>query len=54
MVQEKKRCSDCSINAEVQYQSRLTIRFRPHSSLGYKPPAPKTKWLEKLNQEVEH
>jgi transposase InsO family protein len=29
-------------------------RFRPHSSLGYKPPAPETKWLEKLNQEVVH
>lgn len=22
-------------------------RFRPHSSLGYRPPAPETKWLEK-------
>jgi putative transposase len=29
-------------------------RFRPHSSLGYKPPAPETKRLEKLNQEVVH
>ena len=29
-------------------------RFRPHSSLGYRPPAPETKWLEKLNHEVVH
>jgi putative transposase len=28
--------------------------FRPHSSLGYKPPAAETKWLEKLNREVVH
>ncbi len=29
-------------------------RFRPHSSLGYRPPAPEAKWLEKLNQGVVH
>lgn len=29
-------------------------RFRPHSSPGYKPPAPETKWLEKLNHGVVH
>jgi transposase InsO family protein len=29
-------------------------RFRPHSSLGYKAPAPEAKWLEKLNQGVVH
>jgi hypothetical protein len=29
-------------------------RFRPHRSLGYKPPAPEAEWLEKLNQEVVH
>jgi putative transposase len=29
-------------------------RFRPHSSLGYKVPAPEAKWLEKLNQGVVH
>jgi transposase InsO family protein len=29
-------------------------RFRPHSSLGYRPPAPEAKWLEKLNHGVVH
>ena len=29
-------------------------RFRPHSSLGYKPPAQETKWLEKLYLGVVH
>jgi transposase InsO family protein len=29
-------------------------RFRPHSSLGYKPPAPEAKWLENLHEEVVH
>jgi hypothetical protein len=29
-------------------------RFKPHSSLGYKPPAPETKWLENPHQGVVH
>ena len=29
-------------------------RFRPHSSLGYLPPAPEARWLEKLNHGVVH
>jgi len=28
--------------------------FRPHSSLGYKPPAPEASWLENPHQGVVH
>jgi putative transposase len=29
-------------------------RFRPHSSLGYKPPAPEAKWLVNPHEEMAH
>jgi transposase InsO family protein len=29
-------------------------QHRPHSSLGYRPPAPEAKWLENLTLKVVH
>ena len=47
---------DTLMEARVLVESwrREYNRFRPHSSLGYRPPAPEAKWLEKLNQRVVH